>query len=212
MLRSHLYSRINFPNSGRHDSQPMSSDGKPIFEDMRLFAELWERELPGVDPSVFQMIGSLLRLAAMLENEFRAFTQEKFDMGTGDMRILLALRRAGRPFALRPTDLFQSLLITSGAVTKQVERLTRRGLVDRIPDPNRKAGRLIHLTKFGKKVTDQTVDAIHSRFNITLAFRGLTEEERQAGNLFLRKMIVNFDAAEYHRATSVLGSREESQS
>jgi len=173
----------------------MTSDKGQIFEDMRVFAELWERELPGKDPGVFRAIGSLLRLAAMLENEFRAYTHRRFQMHTGDMRILLALRRAGSPFSLRPTDLFQSLLITSGAVTKQVERLVRRGLVERIPDPQRKGSWQIHLTDAGKKVTDETVEDIYSTFNFAAAFRSLPPEEAQAGNLFLSKMIANVDAA-----------------
>lgn len=159
---------------------------------MRVFAELWARELPDADPQLFALIGSILRLAAMLENEFRSYTQSAFEMGTGDMRILLALRRAGAPFAMRPTDLFQSLLITSGAVTKQVERLTRRGLVDRIPDLNRKRSWQIHLTEEGKRVTDTALEAINSRFSIAAAFRRLPPAERKAGNEFLVRMIAGY--------------------
>lgn len=172
----------------------MTDGTKHIFEDMSVFAGLWERELPEMDSGVLRVIGSLLRLAAMLEGEFRTYTQKQFDMGTGDMRILLALRRAGAPYALRPTDLFQSLLITSGAVTKQVERLMRRGLVDRIPDPQRKGGWQIHLTDSGKTVTDEAIKAIYSTFGISAAYRGLLPEEAKAGNLFLMRMIVNFEA------------------
>ena len=173
----------------------MTGDTGKIFEDMRTFAELWEREVPGSDPGAMRVIGSLLRLAAMLENEFRDYTQKQFSMGTGDMRILLALRRAGAPFALRPTDLFQSLLITSGAVTKQVERLTQRGFVDRVPDPQRRGGWQVHLTAAGKRVTDETLAAIQSTFNITAAYRKLSAAEGAAGNIFLSKMIMNFEAA-----------------
>lgn len=40
----------------------------------------------------------------------------KVDLNTGDLHVLLALRRSGKPYELRPTDLFRNLLITSGAV------------------------------------------------------------------------------------------------
>ena len=48
-----------------------------------------------------------------------------------DMRVLFALRRAGKPYAWRPTDLFRAHLVTSGAITKQVGRLTSLGFVER---------------------------------------------------------------------------------
>jgi len=172
-----------------------NSESGIIFDDMRAFAELWARELPNSDPELFGLIGSILRLASLLENEFRSYTQATFDMGTGDMRILLALRRAGAPFAMRPTDLFQSLLITSGAVTKQVERLTRRGLVDRIPDATRKRSWQIHLTEKGKEVTDVALEAISSRFDIAAAFHRIPLSERRAGNEFLVKMIEGYSTS-----------------
>ena len=161
--------------------------------DMWQFAELWERELPGADDGVFMAIGSVLRLAAMLENEFRTYTQTELGMGPGDMRVLLALRRAGPPYGLRPTDLFQALLITSGAVTKQVERLTRRGLVDRIPEPNRKGSWLVHLTDDGRTLTDVALKAIHSQLRFSGAFRSLSAEEGRKGNHFLGRMIARYE-------------------
>lgn len=167
-------------------------DGGQIFEDMQIFADLWSREFPGSDPQLFALIGSVLRLATMLENEFRAYTQSAYAMGTGDMRVLLALRRAGPPFAMRPTDLFQSLLITSGAVTKQVERLTQRGLVERVPDPNRKRSWQIHLTSAGKEMTDSALEEINSRFGIGVAFHKIPVKDRKAGIAFLARMIAEF--------------------
>src|SRR5260221_6575890 len=75
--------------------------------------------------------------------------QARFGMSARDMRVLLALRRGGPPYALRPTDLFESLLVTSGAVTKQVDRLERRRLVKRLPDPEHGGGVLVQVPARG---------------------------------------------------------------
>jgi len=47
----------------------------------------------------------------------------KVGLNTGDLHVLLALRRLGKPYESRPTDLFRALLITSEAVAKRVARL-----------------------------------------------------------------------------------------
>lgn len=164
-------------------------------QNIQRFTEQWERMLPEFDVGPFITIGSLLWLAQMLDNEFRNYTRTNFQMGTGDMRILLALRRAGESFALRPADLFRALLITSGAVTKQLERLTQRGLVERIPDPHRKGGWQIHLTPEGKAITDTALKDIYNDFRISTAFRKLNISEGEAGNLFLQKLITEYGDA-----------------
>ena len=59
----------------------------------------------------------------------------RFGVRAQDMRLLFALRRGGAPFAKRPTDLFKATLVTSGAITKQVDRLAKKKLVRRLPIP-----------------------------------------------------------------------------
>jgi DNA-binding MarR family transcriptional regulator len=91
--------------------------------------------------------------------------------------VLLALRRAGGNYSRRPTDLFRALLVTSGAITKNVDRLAAIGLVKRQPDPSDKGGFLIHLTARGKQVADKsmnelTTSAILSRSRISLSRTG----------------------------------------
>jgi len=161
-------------------------------ESIKHFAEQWRRARPDLTAGSFVTIGLLLALAQRLDQEFRTYTQSNFQMGTGDMRILLALRRANDSLALRPADLFRALLITSGAVAKQLERLTQRGFVERIPDPQRKGGWQIRLTPAGKHVADTTLTAIHNDFKISTGFEKLGEKEREAGILFLQKLIAEY--------------------
>lgn len=90
-----------------------------------------------------------------MEDDFDTRCRERFQLSANDMRVLLALRRLGPPFAMRPTDLFRALLVTSGAITKQVDRLSALGLVTRVPDPSYQRGFLIRITKSGMKMADR---------------------------------------------------------
>jgi len=66
------------------------------------------------------------------------------------MRVLYALLRAGVPYSRKPTELFRSLLVTSGAITKQVDRLVELKLVQRTPEA-------VRLTARGQKVANDSL-------------------------------------------------------
>lgn len=120
----------------------------------------WEVERPDLDLTAFRVVAATMQLAQVMESAFRQFGQERFGMGSGDLRILLALRRAGPPYALRPTDLFSALLVSSGAVTKQVDRLVEAGFVERVvPEGNVKRS-VIALTAAGVAAADAALDEI----------------------------------------------------
>ena len=70
-----------------------------------------------------------------------------------------------------PTDLFRALLVTSGAVTKKVDRLASLDMVERLPDPGNSGCFLIRLTRHGLKVVDETVEhlADHSLLGPAMA-------------------------------------------
>jgi DNA-binding MarR family transcriptional regulator len=129
-------------------------------------ASQWLAERPDIDPSPNRMIGLLYQLSQQVETEFRNLAQSQFGLGPGDLRILLALRRAG---PCRPTDLFQILLISSGAVSKQLHRLADRGLVDRVRDPSHRGGAMLSLTPRGRMISDDAIEAITRRSRIACA-------------------------------------------
>ncbi len=113
----------------------------------------WEQARPDLDLGDFLLAIYLRRLGRLIESEYERMCQARFGMSAWDMRVLLALRRGGPPYAMRPTDLFEALLVTSGAVTKQVDRLQRRRLVKRLPDPDHGGG-------FRVQLTDRGLDAL----------------------------------------------------
>ena len=73
--------------------------------------------------------------------------------------MLSALRVAGPPHRLSPTRLGQGLMLSSAGVTSRLDRLERRGLVERQPDPDDRRGVIVELTASGLEVVDAAVEA-----------------------------------------------------
>jgi DNA-binding MarR family transcriptional regulator len=124
-------------------------------------AALWSVELPDLDLNPFLVSGTIMRLAQRLERVFTATARAR-GVGPGELRILLALRRSGPRYALSPTALFRSLMITSGAVSKQVDRLAELGFVARMADPDVLRGVLIELRPAGRETAEDAMREICS--------------------------------------------------
>jgi DNA-binding MarR family transcriptional regulator len=162
--------------------------------ELRHFIDEWRRELPEVDLTAFSIAAAIKQIDQQTEAEFRRLSGE-FGIGPGDLRVLFALRRSGVDNPRRPTDLFQSLLVSSGAITKQVDRLEAQALVERLPDPGYRRGFLIRLTRRGAKIADAAMEAICSpQTTIGAAIGSLTREEREIGARFLQRLLTAFDA------------------
>jgi DNA-binding MarR family transcriptional regulator len=159
------------------------------------FIQQWRRERPDVDLTAFIITGAIKQIDQQTEAEFRRLSAE-MNIGPGDLRVLFALRRSGIDNPRRPTDLFQSLLVTSGAITKQVDRLENAGLVERLPDPGYQRGFLIRLTRRGVKVADTAIEAICSdKTTIGTVISSLSEEDREMGKRFLQRLLAKFEEA-----------------
>jgi DNA-binding MarR family transcriptional regulator len=164
----------------------MAAEGHSFIEEI---TRQWQRERPDLDLSDFLLAIYLRRLGRLIESEYDRMCQARFGMSAWDMRVLLALRRGGPPYAMRPTDLFEVLLVTSGAVTKQVDRLQRRRLVKRLPDPVHGGGFRVQLTERGLEMVDAAVDLLARNSSIRPATLRLDEAEREAAARFCLKMI-----------------------
>ena len=118
--------------SSTADSDPRVTTASDREREPAEVAALWSAELPDLNLNPFLVSGTIMRLAARLERVFTATARAR-GVGPGELRILLALRRSGPGYALSPTALFRSLMITSGAVSKQVDRLEGWRLVQDLP-------------------------------------------------------------------------------
>lgn len=137
--------------------------------------EQWARERPDLDVSPMGIIGRLHRLAAALEAELRpVFAAE--GLGDGDFDVLAALRRSGAPYTLTPGQLADTTMVTSGAVTKRLDRLERAGLVERRVAPEDARSRTVSLTARGREVVDRMLEAHVANEHRLVA--GLSDLER----------------------------------
>ena len=137
--------------------------------------EQWARERPDLDPSPLGVIGRLHRLADTLNTELRALFAEA-GLSDGDFDVMASLRRAGAPFALTPSELAATTMVTSGAVTKRVDRLEAQGYVTRTVSTDDARSRTIALTDTGRALIDDLFPRHVANERRLLA--GLSEDER----------------------------------
>jgi DNA-binding MarR family transcriptional regulator len=123
----------------------------------RIQAE-WRRERPDLDPSPQGVIGRLHRLAGLLTEEL-AVVYARYGLTEADFDVLAALRRSGPPYARAAGDLADHTLITSGGLTKRVDRLVERGLVERRAGSTDARQRIIALTPAGVEAIDAAFTA-----------------------------------------------------
>lgn len=118
----------------------------------------WHQERPDLDVSPQGIIGRLHRLAARLTEELVAVYAE-FGLGEGEFDILATLRREGPPYELTPSDLVAWTMVSSGAVTKRVDRCVEQRWVTRRVSETDGRGRVVALTAAGLDLIDRAFEA-----------------------------------------------------
>src|SRR5690349_7333061 len=128
-------------------------------DDVDRLVEAWQRERADLDLGPMEVLSRVTRLGHHLDRARRqAFAEH--DIESWEFDVLAALRRAGSPYELSPGRLLRETLVTSGTMTNRVDRLTARGLVERLPDPKDRRGVLVRLTVEGKAAVDGAFEAL----------------------------------------------------
>ncbi len=152
--------------------------------------EQWRAARPDLDPSPIGVIGRISRLARELEARLEpVYREHGLEPGWHD--VLATLRRAGPPFALRPSDLTGTLMLTSSGTTKRLDKLEDAGLIARAPDPGDRRAILITLTDAGRELIDG-VTAAHLANEASL-LSSLSDAERGGLADLLRKLLLGLD-------------------
>jgi len=152
----------------------------------------WKKERPDLDASPMLIVGRLLKLGKILE---KSVGKSLVDSGIHytDLDVLATIRRSGKPYKLSPKQLMGSVLITSGAMTALLDRLTKMDLIYRTSDSKDGRVKLACLTEKGKIVIDK---AIVTRFNeAKYSTAMLTNDEKIVLSRLLKKMILNLHSA-----------------
>ncbi|WP_279581486.1 MarR family winged helix-turn-helix transcriptional regulator [Fodinicola feengrottensis] len=105
--------------------------------------------------------------------------------------MLATLRRSGQPYALTPSAMSATLMLSRAGMTNRIDRLEEAGMVERQLDPADRRSFLIALTQVGR----ETVDAAMTEHtaNETRLVSSLTHTERQTLDTLLRKLLQSLD-------------------
>ncbi|WP_405741615.1 MarR family transcriptional regulator [Streptomyces sp. NBC_00028] len=138
-----------------------TEDRQPPDRVARIQAD-WRRERPDLDVGPQGVIGRLHRLADRLTEEL-VLVYGRYGLGEGEFDVLCALRRAGEPYERAPGELAAHTMVTTGAMTKRIDRLERAGLVTRRRSADDQRGRIVALTDPGRALVDQAfTDHMHN--------------------------------------------------
>ena len=152
----------------------------------------WTRELPDLDTRGMEVLGRARRIVLQSRPPIEAvFARHGLDAGEFD--VLSTLRRSGPPYALRPTELYRSLMISSGGLTDRLNRLAKSGMITRPPSPEDGRSLLVQLTDRGRT-------AVETAFREDMAVEAailapLDDAERRALADLLRKLALSMEAS-----------------
>lgn len=92
-------------------------------------------------------------------------TLKPLDLTDSGAAVVLALALDGPPHRLSATRLNDMLVITSGGITRAVDRLVRDRIVTRVADPDDGRCVLVQLTGRGRSVARNLLDALLESFD-----------------------------------------------
>jgi DNA-binding MarR family transcriptional regulator len=150
----------------------------------------WRRERPDLDVAPLGLYGRLFRVVS-LSDDALATGLAPHGLRPGWFDLLAALRRAGAPYELNPTQLMRATLLSSSGMTKRLDRMEAAGLIERRPDPNDRRGTLVGLTGRGTSVIDRAVET--HVVNEERLLGALTAAERRVLDGLLRSLLVELE-------------------
>ena len=155
----------------------------------RIRAE-WQLERPDLDTSPVAVIGRLHRLAAHLTQRL-CEVYAQFGLTEGEFDVLAALRRAGPPYERVAGELATVTMVTTGGLTKRIDRLESAGLVRRRRSAADGRERMVRLTAAGRRLIDEAFAAHLENERRLLAI--LDGDDARDLERILRRWLSEFD-------------------
>jgi len=165
---------------------------KHIVEQLRRhqMPEEWAEELGEVDGDTILLLTWLDMLSRRVHT---IHLQEVRNEGLtySEAKLLYHLLLEGMPYRNSPTRLNDYLNLTSGGVTKTVDRLEAQGLVKRVPDTADGRSIQVGLTEQGVEAARQVASAFANRYKELVGPLGA--EERKQAVVTLRTLLDAFE-------------------
>ncbi|KJY81855.1 MarR family transcriptional regulator [Vibrio galatheae] len=146
----------------------------------------WEQVRPDLDCSAMGVVGRLRRTSIAWKTKLdQVFKQH--DLSSIEFDILATIRRS-ETTGITPTELYKTLMLSSGAVSTRIEHLVKRGLIERVfSEQDRRSCKVI-LTRQGCKLVDEALNDHVANMNNMLDV--LTQTEQQQLAKLLRKILI----------------------
>lgn len=152
--------------------------------------EAWREARPGIDPSHLHLFGRIPRIEAQLRRRAEAWLAP---LGLSwDMFDLMATLLRAPDHTMRPGELSRWCLLSTGAMTKRLDRLERAGFVTRATDPADRRALLVRLTPEGLALAERAVPVHFAAAQAALA--ALSPEERRAMEALSRRLLTALEA------------------
>ncbi|MFB2641605.1 MarR family winged helix-turn-helix transcriptional regulator [Shewanella bicestrii] len=150
----------------------------------------WQAQGVTEDLVPMAVLGRIARLTKYMENAI-ALCHGEFGLGQGEFDVLATLRRSGEPYMLSPSQLYQSMMLSSGAMTSRLDRLENKGLIAR--EHSKEDRRAVHvsLTAEGKALIDAALPKHIQCQSALLA--GVPSAEREILQQILKTWLAHFE-------------------
>ncbi|MCK8045456.1 MarR family transcriptional regulator [Shewanella sp. 1CM18E] len=116
---------------------------------------------------------------------------ESYGLQSADFNLLTCLRRNPTPHVLSPTELYQSMLFSSGGLTKVLNRLHKMELIERLDNPEDKRSKLVKLSSTGKELVEEIMPVLHKQEKRMV--EGITSEELVVLDQIMQRITSSMD-------------------
>ena len=106
-----------------------------------------------------EVILGLFRLGELINDRTEKIVAG-FNLSLASFEVLATLRSHPAPHILSPTDLYKSVMITSGGMTKVLKHLEANSWVVRLDNDQDRRSKLVQLTEAGARQAEESMMAV----------------------------------------------------
>ncbi|AUC84488.1 MarR family transcriptional regulator [Polaribacter sp. ALD11] len=150
----------------------------------------WKKERPELNTEAMQIVGRIIKIGKILERRASNILRDSGIYYT-DLDVLATIRRSGKPYELTPKQLMESVLITSGAMTALLDRLTKLKLVYRATDKKDGRIKLAGLTEKGISIIDEAIEVRFKEANLSVEI--FNKKEHLILSSLLKKLLISLE-------------------
>lgn len=148
-----------------------------------IILQQWLQVRPNLDCSSMGVVGRVRRTSEQWKKQMeKVFKQHQ--LNSIEFDILATLRRSQAP--LTPTELYQTLMLSSGVMSTRIESLVQRGLLQRLASEEDRRSCRVELTEQGMTLIDPVVNE-HVQ-NMEKMLSPLNKKEREQLAELLKKL------------------------